>query len=183
MTGLGALAALAVVLGWAVFALAGWVVPPALAAGIGAATGAGLVLAFRDSAGLGGAVALIAPMGMMLPALALRDVAVRLGVPVPGFSTWEIAAFLALYTAFLATAFGAIPVEVYRLGYAPVPVAAMVLASCGWGLVSGNWLVALVAVLAQAAWATGQGSDNWFDHVLHVALWPVAAVVLAGRLI
>ncbi len=182
MTGIGASAALAVLTGWAVFALAGWVVAPGLAAGLGAAAGAGLVLALRDSVAVGGAVALLAPMGTMLPALALRDVAVRLGVPVPGFASWELAAFLILYTGFLAAAFGAVPVDVYRLGYAPVPVAAMVLALCAYGFATGNWFLALVAVLGQAAWVMGWGSSNWFDHVLHVLMWPLAVVVLVTRL-
>lgn len=183
MTGLGASAALAVLIGWAVFALAGWVAAPVLAAGLGAVAGAGLVVAFRDSLALGGAVALLAPMGVMLPAMALRHVAVRLGLPVPGFATWELAAFLVLYSGFLAAAFGVVPVDVYRLGFAPLPVAAMVLGLCGYGLVTGNWFLALVAVLGQGAWVMGWGSSNWFDHVLHAALWPVAAVVLVARLI
>lgn len=183
MTGIGASAALAVLTGWVVFALASWVVAPGIAAGIGAAAGAVLVLAFRDSVAAGGAVALLAPMGVMLPALALRDVAVRLGLPVPGFATWEIAAFFVLYTGFLAAAFGVVPADPYRLGYAPVPVAAMVLALCSYALLTGNWFLALVAVLGQAGWVIGWGSSNWFDHVLHVALWPVAAVVMIARLI
>jgi hypothetical protein len=183
MTGLGAFAALAVLLGWVVFALAGWVLSPALAVSLGAAAGAALVGAFRDSVAIGGMVALLAPFGVMLPALALRHAATTLGVAMPPFATWELVAFLGLYTAFLATAFGVIPVELYRLGYAPMPVMVMVLAVCAYALVTGNWFLALVAVLGQAAWVMGWGSSNWFDHVLHAALWPVALVVLITRLV
>jgi len=181
MTELGASAALAILLGWVVFAMAGWVLPPGAAAALGGVAGAALVLAFRNSLAIGGMVALLAPFGVMLPALALRHAAVTLGVQVPGFATWELLAFLVLYTAFLATAFGVIPVEVYRLGYAPVAVTVMVLAVCAHALATGNWFLALVAVSGQAAWTMGWGSSNWFDHVLHVALWPVAAVVLITR--
>jgi len=127
-------------------------------------------------------VALLAPFGAMLPALALRDVAVRLGLPVPGFATWELAAFLVLYTGFLAAAFGLVPADVYRLGYAPVPVAATVLGLCAYGFATGNWFLALIAVLGQAAWVMGWGSSNWFDHVLHVLMWPLAVAVLVTRL-
>ena len=101
----------------------------------------------------------------------------------PAFATWELLAFVVLYTAFLATVFGVIPMEVYRLGYAPMPVAVMVLAVCVHALATGNWFLALVAVTGQAAWVLGWGSSNWFDHMLHAALWPVAVVVLAGRLV
>jgi len=36
----------------------------------------------------------------------------------------------------------------------------------------------LVAVAGQALWVAGRGSSNWFDHVLHALLLPVAGVVL-----
>lgn len=183
MTGLGASAALAVLLGWVVFALLGWVASPGLSAGLGAVVGVAVVVLFRDSVAVGGAVALLAPMGVMLPALALRHVALSLGLPVPGFATWELVAFLLLYALFLAAAFGVVPLELYRLGYAPVPVAAMVLAVCAYAFVTGNWFLALVAVLGQAAWILGWGSSNWFDFVLHVVMWPVALVALVGRLV
>ncbi|WP_111732120.1 hypothetical protein [Roseovarius amoyensis] len=182
MSGLGASAALAVLSGWVAFALAGWIAPPGLSAGLGALAGAGVVLAFRDSVAVGGAIALLAPFGVMLPALALRHVAVRLGVPMPGFATWELVAFLVLYTGFLAAAFGVIPVDAYRLGYAPLPVAVMVLVLCAYGFVTGNWFIPLIAVLGQAAWVIGWGSSNWFDHVLHVVMWPLTVVVLVARL-
>ncbi len=183
MTGLGTSAALAVLLGWTVFVLAGLVLSPPAAAGLGAAIGLAAVLMFRDSVMLGGAVAVLAPFGVMLPALALRHVAAKLGVPVVPFAGWELIGFLVLYTGFLAAAFGVIAFDPYRLGYAPVPVAVMVLALCACGFVTGNWFVPLVAVLGQLFWAMGWGSSNWFDQVLHVALWPVALVVLVGRLV
>ena len=182
MRAAGSTAALAIVLGWVVFALAGLALAPAAAVAVG--IGAGAVLALlRNSLPLRAAVALLAPFGVMLPALALRDMAAALGVAVVPFTTVELAAFLLGYTLFLAAAFGAIPLNLYRLGYAPAPVAAMVLAVCACGVVSGHWFLALVAVAGQAAWAARLGSSNWFDHVVHLALWPVAAVALAARLI
>ncbi|WP_422030354.1 hypothetical protein [Roseovarius sp.] len=182
MTGLGVMAALAVLVGWVVFALLGWVASPALSAGLGAVVGVLAVALFRESMAVGGAVALLAPFGVMLPALALRHVAVSLGVPMAGVATWELLVFLVLYAVFLAAAFGVVPLDMYRWGYAPVPVAVMVLAVCGYGFATGNWFLPLVAVLGQAAWVMGWGSSNWFDYVLHVLMWPVALVVLVGRI-
>jgi len=181
MSGLGASAGLAVLIGWVVFALLGWMASPGLSAGLGAVVGVLVVAVFRESMAVGGAVALLAPFGVMLPALAVRHVAVSLGVPMAAFGTWELVAFLVLYTVFLAAAFGVLPVELYRWGYAPLPVAVMVLAACGYGFATGNWFLPLVAVLGQAAWVMGWGSSNWFDYVLHVVMWPVALVVLVGR--
>lgn len=183
MSGLGAVLGVSIVMGWVVFVLSGVLLSPPWAALL-AVAGAGLAgLALRDSLPVNGAVAVLAPFGVMLPALALRHVAVSTGMEVPGFSAVEIAVFLVGYVAFLCCAFGVIPVDVYRLGYAPWPVAVMVLVVCAYALVTGNWFLALVAVLGQLAWVMGWGSSNWFDMVLHVLLVPVAAVVLVLRLV
>jgi len=182
MTGVLASVWLAVILAWLVFALAGWVVGPSASVWIGGAVGAAAVLAFRDTLPLRGMVALLAPFGVMLPALALRHMAAKLGLPVVPFSTLELLGFVLVYVVFLASAMGVVPVDIYRFGYAPLPVAAMVLAVCLYGLLTGNWFLPLVVVLGQLFWVLGWGSSNWFDHVTHVLLVPVAAVVLVTRL-
>ena len=171
---------LAVVLGWAGFALGGSVTAPPVA--IAVALGmAGLVLFARGWLPVAAAMALLSPLGVMLPALALRHVAAGWGVPVATFGTVELVLFLLAYLVFLASAMGVVPVDLYRLGYAPVPVAVMVLAICAYGLWSGSLFLPLVAVLGQALWVMGWGSSNWFDHVLHAVLVPVVIVVLVLR--
>jgi len=182
MTGVLASVWLAVILAWLVFALAGWVVGPSASVWIGGAVGAAAVLAFRDTLPLRGMVALLAPFGVMLPALALRHMAAKLGLPVVPFSTLELLGFVLVYVVFLASAMGVVPVDIYRFGYAPLPVAAMVLAVCLYGLLTGNWFLPLVVVLGQLLWVSGWGSSNWFDHVTHVLLVPVVVVVLVTRL-
>lgn len=182
MSGVLAAGGLAVVLAWVVFALTGWVVAAPVSVWLGGLVGALAVLLLRDTLPLRGLVALLAPFGVMLPALALRHMAAKLGLPVVPFGTLELVVFLLAYLVFLASAMGALPLEVYRLGYAPWPVAAMVLAICAYGFVTGNWFLPLIAVLGQALWLTGWGSSNWFDYVTHVLLVPVAAVVLVLRL-
>ena len=183
MSGFLAASGLAVVLAWAVFALAGWVVAAPVSVWLGGAAGALAVLVLRDTVPLRGMVALLAPFGVMLPALALRHMAAKLGVPVVPFGTVEVLVFLLAYLLLLASAMGALPVDLYRLGYAPLPVGLMVLAVCGYGFATGNWFVPLVAVLGQALWVAGWGSSNWFDHVTHVLLVPAAAIVLLLRLV
>lgn len=181
MSGVLAAGGLAVVLAWVVFALTGWVVAAPVSVWLGGALGALAVLLLRDTLPLRGLVALLAPFGVMLPALALRHMAAKLGLPVVPFGTLELVVFLLAYLVFLASAMGALPLDFYRLGYAPWPVAAMVLAICAYGLVTGNWFLPLVVVVGQALWLTGWGSSNWFDYVTHVLLVPVAAVVLVLR--
>lgn len=183
MSAFGASAAVAILLGWVVFAFAGlWVSAP-VAVTAGAVAGVLCAGLARDTLGVTGVVAVMAPFGVMLPALAARHMAVALGMDIPGFTTPEIAVFLVLYVAFLCTAFGVIPVDLYRLGYAPGAVGAMVLALCAYAALTGNWFLAAVAVLGQVAWLMGWSSSNWFDLVLHVFLVPVAGVVLLLRMV
>ncbi|MGM0742366.1 MAG: hypothetical protein ACQEVT_12415 [Pseudomonadota bacterium] len=179
LAGLG----LAVLLGWMAFALLGWALAAPLAVWVGGAIGGLAVLLARNTLPLRGMVALLAPFGVMLPAIALRDMAAGAGLPVVPFATFELLVFLVLYLAFLTSAIGLVRLDAYRIGYAPLPVAVMVLAVCLYGFLTGNWFLPLVAVLGQGMWVSGWGSSNWFDHVTHVLLVPVALVVLILRLI
>ena len=181
---IGALTALwlASLLGWLAFTLLGIGVQAQLAVPIGLALGLGCALFLRDTLPLRGIVALLGPVGAVLPLIILRQMAAHLGVPVQPFGSVELLVFLALYLAFLASAAGAIPVDVYRLGYAPIPVAGIVLALCAYGFGQGSVFIPLLAVTGQAMWVMGWGSSNYFDHVLHPALVPAVAVVLLLRL-
>ncbi|MEL7281222.1 MAG: hypothetical protein AAFY35_08590 [Pseudomonadota bacterium] len=180
MTRVGSSLALAVLVAWGVQSLAMVALAPLAATLLGAAAGAAAVAALTRSMVVGGALALLAPFGVMLPALALGAMAARLGVDLPGFSAVELAVFLAGYTVFLLCAFGVIQVDLYRLGYAPGPVAGMVLGMCAYAGLTGHWGLAVVAVLGQVFWVMKWGSSNWFDYVLHLLLWPIAAVALVA---
>ena len=85
MSGVLAAGGLAVVLAWVVFALTGWVVAAPVSVWLGGLVGALAVLLLRDMLPLRGLVALLAPFGVMLPALALRHMAAKLGLPVVPF--------------------------------------------------------------------------------------------------
>ena len=137
---------------------------------------------FRDTVAARGFVALVGPIGVVLPLLVLRYIGADLGLSVQVFGTVELLAFLGAYLVFLAATLGMVPVDMYRWGYAPVPVGAMVLILCGYGALTGNVFIPLVAVTGQALWVTGWGSSNWFDHVLHVLLVPITIIVLALRM-
>mgnify|MGYP005842583001 CR=1 FL=1 len=180
MTGAPDRLGLAIVLGWAGQAVTGLWAGPGVALGLGLAV-AVLTLLARRAWPLVWLMALMSPLGVMLPALALRQVAAGWGVPVAAFGTSELAVFLVAYMGFLASAMAVVPVDIYRLGYAPVPVGGMVLAVCGYGLWSGSLFLPMVAVLGQALWVARRGSSNWFDHVLHVGLVPVAVAGLVLR--
>lgn len=182
MIGVLTYASVAIVLGWIAYALTGLFASFPVALIAGGMIGAACVIFLRDTVAIRGFIAVLGPVGIVLPLLALRHVAAGAGLPVAPFGTVELLVFVLAYAGFLATSMGVIPVDLYRLGYAPVPVAVMVLALCAYGALSGNAFIPLVAVLGQALWVMGWGSSNWFDHVTHTILVPVIFVVLLLRL-
>ncbi|MEI4262723.1 hypothetical protein [Roseovarius sp. D0-M9] len=182
MSGMLTVLWLASLVGWLAWLLLGLGMQAQMAVPLGLVAGVALAVVLRDALPLRGVVALLGPVGAVLPFVILRQMAANLGVPVQPFGTLELVVFLALYVAFLASAAGAVPVDMYRLGYAPIPVAVLVLALCAYGLGQGMLFVPLLAVTAQVMWVMGWGSSNYLDHVLHPALVPAVAVVLVLRL-
>lgn len=175
-------ASVAILLGWIAYALTGLFAPVPVALIAGVVVGVLSVLVFRDSVAVRGFIAVLGPIGIVLPLLALRQMAAGVGLPVTPFGTVELLVFVLLYMAFIATAMGVLPVDLYRLGYTPVPVAVMVLALCACGALTGNLFIPFLAVIGQALWVMGWGSSNWFDHVTHALLVPIIFVVLIARL-
>ncbi len=183
MSALASTAWLALLLGWMAWGAFSLGLEPPVSLALGLALGAVCAALFRDTLPLRGLIAVLGPVGIVLPLLILRQMAGHMGAPVLPFGSAELVIFAALYIPFLASAAGAIPVDIYRLGYAPWPVAIMVLALCALGLWQGALFVPVLAVAAQAIWIMGWGSSNWFDHVLHPALVPAALIVLVLRLV
>lgn len=182
MTGALTLIWLASLTGWLAWLILGIGMQAQIAVPLGLSLGLLAALLLRDTLPLRGAVALLGPIGAVLPFLILRQMAADLGLPVQPFGSAELVVFLVLYTGFLASAAGTLPVDAYRLGYAPIPVAVMGLALCAYGLGQGMIFVPLLAVTAQAMWVMGWGSSNYFDHILHPVLVPAVIVVLLSRL-
>ena len=175
-------AALAVLLAWVFWGVATLFMPTWAAMAVGAALGGLAVRYLRDNVVLRGIVAVLDPIAVVLPLLILRQAIGALGLPFLPFGTWELLGFLVLYVAFLATGFGVLPVDLYRYGYRPLPVAAVVLGLCGYAALTGHWFIALAAVTGQALWVSKIGSSNYFDHILHAVLVPVVIVVLIARM-
>ncbi len=154
---------------------------PALVAG--ALMGGGAATFLRHNMVVRGIMALFDPIGIVLPLLIVGQALRTLGLPLPEFAALELVLFLILYVAFLATVFGVVPSDPYRYGYHPKPVAVVVLLLCAYGVLTGNWMVPLIAVAGQAMWVFKIGSSNYFDHILHATLVPVALVTLIARMI
>ncbi len=182
MSALASTVWLALLLGWMAWGALSLGLEMPVSLVLGLALGVVCAALFRDTLVLRGLIAVLAPVGIVMPLLILRQMAGHLGAPVQPFGGVQIGLFVLFYATFLAAAAGAIPVDLYRLGFAPWPVAIMVLALCALGLVQGSLFVPVLAVAAQAIWVIGWGSSNWFDQVLHPMLIPAAIIVLVLRL-
>lgn len=121
-------------------------------------------------------LAVFAPFGFVLPALALRDLWARLGRSVVSFSTLEVSLLGGLTVVFLAASVGVTAFDPYRLGYGPVVPALLSLILLGWTLVRGHHALTVAVLLAQAAWTFGVTGSNHFDGLSH-ALIPFVCVV------
>lgn len=187
MTGVYTYVSVAVLAVWAGFAVFLPWTEPEMAVMAGAILGVGLIHGLRESVAVRGLVAVLEPVGIVLPILALRHMVVAvLPEAEMWFGPWNggvLAAVLVGHVAFLAAAMGVTRGSAYPLGYRAGPVGMMVLALCGLGLITGNVTIPLIAVAGQALWVAKIGSSNWFDHVLHVLLVPVIAIDLAVRLL
>ena len=173
---------LAILLGWVIWGIASLMLPGIVALITGIVAGGLLVRFLRHSMALRGIIAVLDPMGVVLPILILRQVSGAIGLAFQPFGAAELLGFLALYIPFLAASFGVLPVDLYRFGYRPLPVALIVLALCLSAALTGHWIIALIAVAGQALWVFKIGSSNYFDHVLHATLVPLTIVVLMARM-
>lgn len=128
-------------------------------------------------------VAVLAPFGAMLPALALQNIVGRLQDRAHRvFPTSELAIVLIVYVAFLSASMGVFEFDPYRYGYFPLFGSAAAFVICGYALWRGYHYVAIASVVGQIAWIFDVGSSNYFDHITHVMVIFVIATVLAKRL-
>ncbi|WP_198389315.1 hypothetical protein [Roseovarius faecimaris] len=174
---------LALILGWLCWGLVSLFVGGALGLPVGLVLGAGAAILLRQNMVVRGLAALLEPIGIVLPLLMLRHMLGAVGVSFAPFGALELFAFILFYSAFLICTFELMPFDPYRVGYRALPVGGMVLALCAYAALSGHGIIAVIAVAGQAAWVLRIGSSNYFDHILHVSLLPVAVVVLIARMI
>lgn len=130
-----------------------------------------------------GMIALFAPFGVLLPALAIRSITRSLGVRVMPFHWAELLIFLLIYGFFIASSAGALPFDLYHLGYAPTGAAGLSLALCLWGMVRNSLFLPITSLVSLALWQAGLGSSNAFDNLTHLALLPLALIALPGAIL
>ena len=173
---------IAILAAWTIAGLSGYLLPMTVALALGALVGFAALI-FPKNPVSRGLIAILDPVGVVLPLLALRHMAGWFGLSGYAFSATELTVFLIVFVLFLAAATDKLPFDPYRLGYSPIPVALVVLAICLIGAVQGSFFLPALAVLAQVLWVLRWGSSNYFDHILHATLVPVVLIELIGRLL
>lgn len=127
-------------------------------------------------------VAILAPFGAVLPAVALQNIIAKCKVYTPPvYPIHEMVLVLILYTAFLSASLGVFTFDPYRYGYSPIFGGITAFVTCGYALWRGYYFVAGAIVLGQIAWVFDVGSSNYFDHITHALLVPVISVTLVKR--
>jgi hypothetical protein len=161
---------------WSAFRVTSWVVsgrPALMLAGAVA-----LISALPIVSGL--MVAVLAPFGLLLPALAIRDVLGRTGLRVERFHPLEILLALAALTLFIASSIGVFPFDPYRLGYGVLVPAIVSLCLVMWAVLRHHWLILIAILAAQTLWVWGVYGNNFFDHLFHALIVPCCAIWLVS---
>lgn len=156
--------------------------------GLGAAFGRGVwpaILLLLIGLAVGplreGLLAVFAPFGVMLPALALgRGLAMWGHAPMP-WRSGDLIVVLVLYLAFLVASLDGVGINPYGWGYTPLGAAIAGVALAALALWRGRWCVAAAVPVAQGLWLAEIGPENFFDLVSHALLVPVVGIVLLRR--
>lgn len=123
--------------------------------------------------GFGGLwMAVLAPFGVMLPALCVRDSLRKVGWVAPDVPPMDLLVFAGLMGFVVLGAFGLVPVFAYGWFYGGVGPAVLAVALAAWALWRGQIVVLIAVLLAQLQWLADHGSSNFYDHVAHFALIP-----------
>jgi len=127
-------------------------------------------------------IAAFAPFGMVLPAIALQNMARKNGFQTKEFQTSELTVFLCIYFLFLCASLGVFTFDPYPIGYMPLYGNIITVILCLYTLWRGYYVLAAAIVLGQLSWALDYGSSNIFDHLTHALLVPVIVVTLLLRI-
>ncbi len=126
-------------------------------------------------------IAVLAPFGVILPAMALQNMARGFGLNVKEFRTIELVIFVILYLVFLCASLGVFTFDPYRFGYIPLNSHIIAIIGVLYALCRQYYPLAVAILLGQVLWFFDIGSSNFFDHISHALLVPIILVCLFKR--
>jgi len=129
-------------------------------------------------------VALLDPLGLLLPLLALRNIADLLTtIAWPRITLYELLAWLVAGVVFIASALGVFAFDLYAVGYNDPAVVIIATTTSLYFAWRKQGLFLAISVLGYILWSFDFGSSNYFDYVFHALMVPVLAIQLMYRLI
>jgi|GEM_PF-1491645 hypothetical protein len=171
-----------VILSWLLFRILRWVLPDRMA--IGVAFVVTLLLSMIDNVFMLYFVALLDPLGLLLPLLALRNIADLLTtIAWPRITLYELLAWLVAGVVFIASALGVFAFDLYAVGYNDPAVVIIATTTSLYFAWRKQGLFLAISVLGYILWSFDFGSSNYFDYVFHALMVPVLAIQLMYRLI
>lgn len=122
-------------------------------------------------------IAVLAPFGVMVPALCLQWSARKIGFALPRAPRLDLLALVALMLVVTLGAGGVLPIQPYAWFYSGLGAGVLALGIAAWALWRNQAFVLGAVVLGQVLWLLDVGSSNFYDHMTHFVLIPALAVV------
>ena len=171
-----------VILCWILFRIGRWVLPDS--ASIIFALAITLLLSMIENVFMLYFVALLDPLGLLLPLLAVRNVVgIFTDNSLNTLSLIELIGWLVAGVVFIASALGVFEMDLYSFGYSDLPAAVIATGASLYFAWRRQVLLLVVSVLGYLLWVFDVGSSNYFDHVFHAFMVPVLVIQLVYRLI
>jgi hypothetical protein len=167
-----------VLIGWVVFKLADLASESRTAGILALLVGLSVSTFARQTQPMLYFTAILSPVAISIPLLALRSVGRSFGFGLPRFQRWEIGLFLLIYVTFLAASLGAVSFDPYRLGYDPAWATVVALLLVAYGAWRRNPVLPVIGVGGQVLWLAGIGSSNYLDQIGHALLVPILIIAL-----
>lgn len=172
---------LGILIGWVAFKILSFILPNKTALIFGMFIGLMSATLARETQSILYFTAILSPIAITIPLLALRSLLQTFSISCPQFSKWEMAGILAIYIAYLAASLGVLIFDPYRLGYSFVWAGTLAIMLIGYGAVRRNPFFPIAAISGQILWVSDIGSSNYFDHIGHALLVPIILVALIRR--
>ena len=178
MTELYTLMGLSIIFTWIVFSALRFALKPLASITVSLLLVAIYMILLRQTEAMSLPIAVIAPLGAVLPAMAIHNIMQHCNVPLKRFSNSELLFFTVGLLAFLIASIGTIQFDPYRFGYYPLTGTFIAFLASLYLMMRGHWVILIGVLIGQLAWTFDISSTNIFDHISHGLIPFIAGIIL-----